>query len=136
VAAAALKVARAEEKQRPIYPIGEVAEARPRAAARETTREGVYAEPRAGTGRGFGAVSHEAGMVRLQLNMGREHGLNPSDIVGVIASRAEIPGSVIGKIRIQSNRSFVDVPEEMVPQVLARTRDAMIRRQPMELVVA
>jgi ATP-dependent RNA helicase DeaD len=75
-------------------------------------------------------------MVRLQLNIGRQDGLSPNEIVGVIASRAEIPGHVIGKINIQSNRSFVDVPEEMVPQVLARTRDARIRRLSMELQVA
>jgi ATP-dependent RNA helicase DeaD len=68
--------------------------------------------------------------------MGRQHGVSPNEIVGVIASRAEIPGYAIGKISIQASRSFVDIPEEMVPQVLARTRDARIRRQAMELQVA
>ncbi len=126
IAAAALKVARSEEKQRPIYAVGEVLETRPRAAGRIPDRQNARA----------GGTSHEPGMVRLQLNIGRQQGLNPNEIVGMIASRAEIPGHVIGKISIQSNRSFVDVPEEMVPQVLARTRDARIRRQSMELQVA
>ncbi len=128
IAAAALKVARAEEKQRPIYPIGEVLETRPRPAGQTGNHHG--------TQRWVEETSHEPGMVRLKLNMGRENGLSPNEIVGVIASRAEIPGHVIGKIRIQSNRAFVDVPKEMVPQVLARTRDARIRRQPMDLQVA
>jgi ATP-dependent RNA helicase DeaD len=128
IAAAALKVARSEEKQRPIYPVSEVVETHSRAANRIPGREN-------GRARSEG-LSHEPGMVRLQLNMGRQHGLKPNEIVGVIASRAEIPGHVIGKISIQSNRSFVDVPEEMVPQVLARTRDARIRRLSMELQVA
>jgi ATP-dependent RNA helicase DeaD len=128
IAAAALKVARAEEKQRPIYAIGEVVEARARVASRLPDRENI--RPHSG---GF---SHESGMVRLQLSMGSQHGLSPNEIVGVIASRADIPGHVIGKIRIQSNRSFVDVPEAMVPQVLAATRDARIRRQSMDLQVA
>jgi ATP-dependent RNA helicase DeaD len=75
-------------------------------------------------------------MVRLKMKMGRQHGLSPNEIVGLIASRAEIPGHVIGKISIQASRSYVDIPEEMVSQVLARTRDARIRRQPMELQVA
>jgi ATP-dependent RNA helicase DeaD len=130
IAAAALKVARSEEKQRPIYPISEVVEARPRAASRTPDRDYGAGRTRSG------GLSHEAGMVRLQLNMGRQHGLKPNEIVGVIASRAEIPGHVIGKISIQSNRSFVDVPEEMVPQVLAKTRDVRIRSLSMELQVA
>lgn len=127
IAAAALKVARGEEKQRPIYPISEVLETRSRAGS-VNVPEIIHTRS--------GGFSHESGMVRLQLNMGRQHGLSPNEIVGVIASHAEIPGNVIGKIRIQSNRSFVDVPEEMVTQVLARTRDARIRRLSMELQVA
>ena len=122
IAAAALKVARGEEKQRPIYPVSEVVEARPRVApVRGSERENFRARS--------GSTSHEPGMVRLQLSLGHQHGLRPNEIVGIIASRAEIPGHVIGKIRIQSNRSFVDVPEEMVGQVLERARDARIRSQ-------
>ena len=128
IAAAALKVARGEEKQRPIYPISEVIETHSRPTSRIPDRQNGRARA--------GGLSHEPGMVRLQLNMGRQHGLRPNEIVGVIASRAEIPGHVIGKISIQSNRSFVDVPEEMVPQVLARTRDARIRQLSMDLQVA
>ncbi len=143
IAAAALKVARGEEKQRPIYPVGEVIETHSRSRAREASPAGEArseAAPRerqgGRTARQFGRVSHEEGMVRLQLSLGRENGLNPNEVVGVIASKAEIPGSVIGKIRIQSNRAFVDVPEGMVSQVLAKTRDAKIRQLPLELQVA
>ncbi len=129
IAAAALKVARAEEKQRPIYPVSEVVEMRPRPAVVRGTERG-NSRPRSGS------ISHEPGMVRLQISVGREHGLRPNEIVGILASRADIPGHVIGKIRIQSNRSFVDVPEEMVGQVLERARDVSIRKQAMELQVA
>ncbi len=143
IASAALKVARSEEKQRPINAISEVVESRSRSNGRPPERgikrthnrsAGNSREQRTYTH--SAGNSHEPGMVRLQLNMGKEHGVSPNEIVGVIASRAEIPGSVIGKIRIQSNRSFVDVPEEMVAQVLDRTRDARIHRQSMELQVA
>lgn len=126
VAAAALKVARSEEKQRPIYPMTPVAEPLPRSASRRP-RELRTDQPRVTN------ISHEVGMVRLQLSMGREHGVNPNEIVGVIARNADIPGHVIGKIRIQSNHSFVDVPEEMVTQVLDRTRDVTIRRAALNL---
>ncbi len=128
IAAAALKVARAEEKQRPIYSVEEVAEAHPRSTGRVPAQHTPHTRS--------GEISHEPGMVRLQLNIGKQQGLSPNEIVGFIASRAEIPGHVIGKISIQSNRSFVDVPEEMVTQVLARTRNARIRRQSMDLQLA
>lgn len=128
IAAAALKVARAEEKQRPIYPITEVAEGRARTAAQPKGKDDSRSSA--------GNVSHEPGMVRLKLNVGRQQGLSPSEIVGVIASRADIPGNIIGKIRIQDNRSFVDIPEEVVTQVLTRTRDVKIRRLPIELRLA
>ena len=130
IAAAALKVARAEEKQRPIYPVTEVVEAprRPVTEARRPERGTAHARS--------GSTSHEPGMVRLQMNLGHQHGLRPNEIVGILASRADIPGYAIGKIRIQSNRSFVDVPEEMVGQVLERARDASIRKQAMDLQLA
>ncbi|MBN1535792.1 MAG: DEAD/DEAH box helicase [Anaerolineales bacterium] len=138
IASAALKVARSEEKQRPIYAISEVSDYRTRSASRtsergitrsRSRRESHSRDARSGN-------SHEPGMVRLQLNMGKEHGICPNEIVGVIASRADIPGSVIGKIRIQSNRSFVDVPEDMVSQVLAGTQNARIHHQSLDLQVA
>jgi ATP-dependent RNA helicase DeaD len=128
IAAAALKVARGEEKQRAIAPISDVSETRLREKSHSSDRESNRAGSR--------GISHERGMVRLQLNMGHQHGVNPNEIVGLIASRADIPGRVIGKIRIQSNRSFVDVPKEMVTQILAGTRDIRIRRLSMELKVA
>jgi ATP-dependent RNA helicase DeaD len=128
IAAAALKVARGEDNQRPIHPVTRTEEVTPRTPSRGSDREFRH---------NFSDEnSHESGMVRLTLKMGRQHGVSPNEIVGVIASRAEIPGYAIGKISIQASRSFVDIPEEMVPQVLARTRDARIRRQAMELQVA
>jgi ATP-dependent RNA helicase DeaD len=75
-------------------------------------------------------------MLRLQLNIGRQQGIKPGEIVGVIAKRADIPGSAIGKIRIQDNHTFVDVPEEMVQHVIARTRDVSIRKMRMDLQLA
>jgi ATP-dependent RNA helicase DeaD len=139
VAAAALKVARSEEKQRPIYSISEVVDTRTRTASTPSAPRARVSGPagsRNGPYSGPEGFAREPGMVRLKINAGRQHGLSANEVVGVIASRADIPGHVIGKIRIQSNRAFVDVPEGLVGQVLARTRDAKICRQPMELQIA
>jgi len=138
VAAAALKVARAEEKQRPLEPVSEVSELpRERAYGRDASMGRGDRAPRQnryGNHAPVGAtVSHEPGMVRLSLSLGREHGIRVNDIVGAIATHADIPGKVIGKISIGDQRSLVDVPEEFVAQVIQKTRAATFHRQPLDL---
>ena len=81
----------------------------------------------------FSSEYHEAGMVRLSINKGRKHGIRPNDIVGAIARHADIPGSAIGKIHIEDKHSLVDVPEELVTQVLAANGEVFIRRLPVYL---
>jgi ATP-dependent RNA helicase DeaD len=113
IAAAALKIARADEKQRPIGQLSEVKE--------ERKRESVGGREKSGRGSRHmsrGDASHEEGMVRLKLNKGKIHGIRPNDIVGTIAFHANIPGYTIGKIRIEEKHSFVDIPEDLVEQVL------------------
>lgn len=148
IAAAALKVARAEEKQRPIDPVTEVREAerrpersiRPSRSARpdRVDRSDRFDRPDRPERprrlpKEWSDVSHEPGMVRMRLSMGKNHGIRPNEIVGVIASQANIPGNTIGKIHIQQSQTWVDVPEEFAGQVLATTRDIRIRKVPFEL---
>lgn len=119
VAAAALKLARAEEKQRPIAAIGEIKSQPPRSRT---------ARPKGHRGkRQSGKRSHEKGMVRLVLNAGRTHGVRPNDVVGTIAYHADIPGKTIGAIRIENDHTLVDVPVQFSEQVLAG--NYQIRRQ-------
>jgi len=123
IAAAALKLVRAEEKQRPIAPISEVQEPQPRnRPSRQGARQGQS------QGRGMNNRSHEKGMVRLSLNAGKSHGLRPNDVVGAIASHANIPGSTIGAIHIQQEHTLLDIPEQFVSQVLHKS-GYRIRRQ-------
>jgi ATP-dependent RNA helicase DeaD len=75
----------------------------------------------AGSGRG------ESGMVRLFLNVGRNQGVRPQDVVGAIANEAGIPGRAIGAIDILDAYTFVDIPRELVDQVLVALRTAAIK---------
>ena len=72
-------------------------------------------------------------MVRLHLNAGRTHGILPGDVVGALAGHTDIPGSVIGAIRIQDNHTLVDIPEQFVEQVLAQNGQYQIRRRVVHL---
>ncbi|GAB4422228.1 MAG: DEAD/DEAH box helicase [Anaerolineales bacterium] len=134
VAAAALKMARASEKQRPIDPVSEVkkAERKPRKFDRESkesrfNRRGLRHSGKRSDRRS--TVSHEQGMVRVSMNLGRADGIRPADIVGTIAYHAEIPGRKIGKIFIEDKHSFVDVPEALAGKVLSNKVDYKFRRQ-------
>jgi ATP-dependent RNA helicase DeaD len=128
IAAVALKLARAEEKQRPIAPLSEVIETRPHNFERQSMRGN-----RAGRQSHLAHTSHEPDMVRLSINAGKEHGIRPNDIVGAIAAHADIPGYLIGKIYIQESHSLVDVPEALAAQVLAKSGAVRIRKQPINL---
>jgi ATP-dependent RNA helicase DeaD len=119
VAAAALKLARVEEKQRPIEKIGEVRFEK-RKSRHEKRRSSAgkgkgknYRKQVQSRGNGKSYVSHEKGMVRLNLGHGRVHGVSPSEVVGAIASRADIPGYVIGKIVIRDQHTLVDERTEI-----------------------
>ena len=72
-------------------------------------------------------------MVRLSLSLGKKQGVRPSDVVGAIASHANIPGYLIGKIHIQEQRTLVDVPEELVNRVLGSAQTVRIRRLVVDL---
>jgi ATP-dependent RNA helicase DeaD len=124
IAAAALKQARADEKQRPVATISEVPERAPRPYDRKGERNA-----RRGGNSDRGLVSHEPGMVRLSLNMGRDKGIRPNDVVGAIAYHADIPGSTIGKIFIEDRHTLVDVPENLVNQILSKSGKYSLRKQ-------
>ncbi len=120
VAAAALKLARASEKQRPVAATTLIPEpSHPDQSEREFSRGASYhSTRRAPALRRSPRTSHEAGMVRLRLGRGRADGVRPNDVVGTIAFQADIPGSTIGKIRIEDKYTYVDVPEQLVDKVM------------------
>ena len=138
IAAVTLKMARGEEKQRSIAPISIVADLRSERPTRERSNHGQSRGSYRPAGRSEepGNRSHEDGMVRLYLNMGKKQGIRPNDIVGTIAFHADIPGSSIGKIFIQEKHSLVDVPEALAEQVLANTGNYRIRQQPVNVKMA
>jgi ATP-dependent RNA helicase DeaD len=140
IAAAAVKIARADEKQRPIDEVQEVkTEERgkkefTRGGKRESFGRGAPKEKGGGLRRRDG--SHEEGMVRLKLNKGKVHGIRPNDIVGTVAFHANIPGYTIGKIRIEDKMTFVDIPEDLVEQVLKQNGNYRIGKEKFALTKA
>jgi len=67
-----------------------------------------------------GEVSHEHGMVRLVLGVGRDHEVQPGDVLGVIVGTTKLPKETVGVIRLQPKQAFVDVAEEHADLVLSK----------------
>lgn len=134
IAAVALKMARGEEKQRPIASLTAVSPEQVEQAERRSERLSKNKEPHRNS-KGH-TLLHERGMVRLTMNAGKLHGLRPNDVVGTIAYHADIPGSTIGAIRIQDEFTFLDIPERFVSQVLANTGNYRVRQQRLEVSLA
>jgi len=143
IAAAAIKIARADEKQRPIAEVAEVKsnyrsdekQYKPKNGRRDTSgRRDIPIKSISNKRRGDS--SHEEGMIRMKLNMGKMHGIRPNDIVGTIAFHANIPGYTIGKIRIEDKMTFVDIPEELLDQVMTHNGNYRIGKDKVSLAKA
>ena len=142
IAAAAIKIARGDEKQRPIADISEVKsghyekELRPRGGGKRESFGRREMPARRGNNRRGGDASHEDGMIRIKLNKGKIHGVRPNDIVGTIAFHANIPGYTIGKIRIEDKITFVDIPEDAMEQVMKQNGNYRIGKEKVTLAKA
>lgn len=132
LAAAAIKLARGEEKRGPLASISEVRERdnfHMQNAGPRQSKYGGYNK----NNKHLSKVSHERGMVRLMIGRGKMHGVRPNDIVSSIAYCADIPGNTIGKIHIHDQHTFVDVPEQYVARVLSKAAHYRLHKQPVTL---
>jgi ATP-dependent RNA helicase DeaD len=126
LAAAAVRLARADERQRPVDHVKSVKEAPPR------ERESAKAPQHRKASRAMNG-HQEAGMVRLWINAGESDGLRPRDVVGTIANMAGIPGKAIGAITIEPNRTYVDVKDSHVEQALKGMKRWRLRGRAVQL---
>ncbi len=150
VAAAAIRLARADDLRRPLEEIREPhlrerREGERMSGGREGfnrsgdrrfgDRERRYTGDRPASGEDrpprrsrADKTGREAGMVRLLVDVGREQGVQPGDVVGAIAGRAGIPGKAIGAIDIHRNETYVDVMETHVERVLRQMQQGVTMR--------
>jgi ATP-dependent RNA helicase DeaD len=99
------------------------AEEEERAPERERTHGHEHAPAR----RGRAARFDPQEMYRLEV--GSVHGVQPGNIVGAIANEAKLDGSQINGIDIRGDHSFVRLPVDMPPAVLARLQRVRVKGQ-------
>ncbi len=124
VATAALKLLSREQGQQAIEAISAVRTSKP-----QHDRSNAPAKRNGRPQRDDSRKAREAGMVRLTLNTGRNQGIRPNEVVSTLAYHGGIPGNAIGKINIHPQHTLVDVPEQFVGQILAKSDAYRIRRQ-------
>ncbi|BBL75175.1 DEAD/DEAH box helicase [Methylomagnum ishizawai] len=72
-------------------------------------------------------------MRRYTLDVGREHGVTPRDIVGALANEGGIPARRIGQIKLHDTHSTVELPEDLPGDCFARLKKTWVRNQRINL---
>ena len=83
--------------------------------------------PRKGPGdKGRAPRERKPGMSRIYVGVGRAARVRPQDLVGAIANESGINAREIGAIHIADQFSLVELPEDVVEQVISSMRNARI----------
>jgi ATP-dependent RNA helicase DeaD len=66
-------------------------------------------------------------MARIFIGAGRTSNMRPADLVGAIANEAGLDAKQIGTIEIAERHALVELPEELVEQVIVALRATTIK---------
>ena len=75
------------------------------------------------------------GMVRYRVDVGRDQGINPGDLVGAIANESKISGKNIGHIRLFDNCSSIYLPEGIDQATLESLKNVKVRNKALDLKI-
>jgi len=75
----------------------------------------------------------EEGFERFRVAVGHAHGVKPGNLVGAIANEVGIQGRAIGRIDINLEHSFVDLPGGMPDHVLHRLQRVRVFGMPLAM---
>ena len=91
-------------------------------AVKEKKQPGAHAKKA-----GAPARKPQIRMARIFIGAGRDSNMRPADLVGAIANEASLDAKQIGAIEIAERHSLVELPEELVEQVIAALRATKIK---------
>ncbi|MEE9396345.1 MAG: DEAD/DEAH box helicase [Methylococcales bacterium] len=75
----------------------------------------------------------KAGMERYRIEVGRDHGVKPSNIVGAIANEAGLESEYIDKISIYDDFSTVELPEGMPREIFRALKKVWVCGQQLKI---
>ncbi|GAA0822443.1 DEAD/DEAH family ATP-dependent RNA helicase [Colwellia asteriadis] len=71
-----------------------------------------------------------------RLEVGKDHGARPGDIVGAIANEISLDSSYIGAINLHEKHSFVQLPKGIPTTAFNQLKGVRVRRQPLSISVS
>jgi ATP-dependent RNA helicase DeaD len=71
-----------------------------------------------------------------RLEVGKEHGARPGDIVGAIANEISLDSSYIGAINLHDKHTYVQLPKGMPDKSFDQLKRVKIRRQSLDITVS
>lgn len=73
------------------------------------------------------------GMARFRVEVGRQHGVKPGNIIGCIANEAGLDGEFIQKLTIEDSYSMVDLPSDMPKKLFNELKGAWVCGQQLKI---
>ena len=70
--------------------------------------------------------------LRYRLEVGRDHGVGPGNIVGAVANELNIDSAHIGRIDIQDGYSYVDLPKDLSKSALTTLKNIRVAGQKLD----
>jgi ATP-dependent RNA helicase DeaD len=74
--------------------------------------------------------SYAGDMAKLFLNLGKTHGINAKDLVGMFYREGQVPDGSLGHIKLFPRHTIIEVPEECVEKTLRALSKAKLRGKP------
>jgi len=76
---------------------------------------------------------YDGPMSTYRIEVGRDHGVGPGNIVGAITNEADLNNSCIGKIRLHARFSTIDLPSDLSDDVLEHLQEVRVSGQALRI---
>ena len=113
------------QRERPLRPAEPATPPPPAPAATQPPPATAASKPRPRAGAG--------GLLPYRIDVGRNHGASPKEIVGAIANEGGIQGKYIGQIHIFDDYSTVELPADLSNEVIATLKRTRVKQKPLGL---
>lgn len=77
----------------------------------------------------------DSDMSRYRIEVGRQHGVKPGDIVGAIANEASMDAKYIGHIKLNDDFSTVDLPDGMPKEIFQHLKKVVVCNQALKITL-
>jgi ATP-dependent RNA helicase DeaD len=79
------------------------------------------------------AFHSDEGLENFRIEVGRDHGVKPSNIVGAIANETGLSSKQIGQIEIFADHSIVGLPGDMPREILEHLKKVWVANQQLKI---